>query len=149
GSGGCSQGCRFTCVSSDPARNCAPADPCQGPATCNDAAHTCSARTPLADGTACGTGKICRSAQCVNTICGNGILEPGEECDPPNGLTCDANCKRITTPVCGNGIREGTEQCDDGNNLNLDGCDSSCKFEQDQRIDAMAMQYGTDSFCPA
>lgn len=27
--------------------------------------------------------------------CGNDIVEPGEECDPPDGLTCDANCQLI------------------------------------------------------
>ncbi len=27
------------------------------------------------------------------TTCGDGIVDPGEECDPPNGSTCDANCQ--------------------------------------------------------
>jgi cysteine-rich repeat protein len=43
------------------------------------------------------------------------------------------------------------EQCDDGNVLNLDGCDASCKFEQDQRIDYLQMQNvvdnGNNAFC--
>ncbi len=28
-------------------------------------------------------------------VCGNGITEPGEQCDPPNGTTCDSNCQTI------------------------------------------------------
>ena len=27
--------------------------------------------------------------------CGNGILEPGEDCDPPDGVFCDNNCQFI------------------------------------------------------
>jgi hypothetical protein len=33
---------------------------------------------------------------CVPGVCGNGIVEPGEQCDPPNGTTCDNNCQNIT-----------------------------------------------------
>jgi ribosomal protein L14 len=31
----------------------------------------------------------------VASGCGNGILEPGEDCDPPDGVFCDANCQDI------------------------------------------------------
>ncbi|MBT8450379.1 MAG: hypothetical protein KJO40_00290 [Deltaproteobacteria bacterium] len=27
--------------------------------------------------------------------CGNGVLEPGEDCDPPDGVFCDGNCQDI------------------------------------------------------
>jgi cysteine-rich repeat protein len=37
-------------------------------------------------------------------------------------------------PGCGNGTVEGTEQCDDGNLYDLDGCDSSCRYEVIQRM---------------
>jgi len=59
-------------------------------------------------------------------ICGNGVLDSGEQCDDrnqTNGDGCDTNC---TTTRCGNGIVTGGEQCDDGNLLNSDGCDSNC-----------------------
>ena len=39
-----------------------------------------------------------------------------------------------TGSSCGDGVRSGAEQCDDGNTRNLDGCDSTCRFEQSQRV---------------
>ncbi len=27
--------------------------------------------------------------------CGNGVVEPGEQCDPPNSATCDCNCQLV------------------------------------------------------
>ena len=146
GSQGCDSTCHFVCVSTDPSRDCAPTDPCQGAATCDDAIHTCSPRTPPADGTACDAGKVCRQGACVPNLCGNGRVDPGEECDPPNGATCDNDCRNI---VCGDGILSGSEQCDDGNLMNLDGCDSSCRLEQHQRAVSVTMLYAPDSFCTA
>ncbi len=59
--------------------------------------------------------------------CGDGFVDAGEECDPPNGTTCDANCQRI--PVCGDGFIDGSEECDDGNTTPGDGCDENCQLE--------------------
>ena len=50
--------------------------------------------------------------------------------------------------VCGNGIREPGEQCDDGNTTNLDGCDSTCQFEQNQRLTSLALSGTTSTACP-
>jgi cysteine-rich repeat protein len=52
-------------------------------------------------------------------------------------------------PVCGDGIREAGEQCDDGNLVDLDGCDSTCKFEQVTRATQLAIQWAHDTFCTA
>lgn len=63
------------------------------------------------------------------TPCGNGTVDPSEQCDDGNradGDGCDANC---TPTGCGNGIRTGGEECDDGNESSRDGCDSSCQIE--------------------
>ena len=60
--------------------------------------------------------------------CGNGILDPGEQCDDGNNIDgdgCDANC---TPTACGNGIHTAGEDCDDGNTVSGDGCDSNCTF---------------------
>ena len=51
--------------------------------------------------------------------------------------------------VCGNGAREPGEQCDDGNTTNLDGCSSTCQFEQLHRVNSLQIQFGTDSSCTA
>ena len=69
--------------------------------------------------------------QCQILGCGNGVLNPGEQCDDgnlANGDGCNINCQ--IEPECGNGVVESNEQCDDGNLVNGDGCSSFCTFEQ-------------------
>lgn len=63
--------------------------------------------------------------------CGDGVLDPGEECDNGAGNgnmnDCTASC---TIAECGDGyIWWGTEDCDDGNLVNKDGCSTSCELE--------------------
>ena len=51
-------------------------------------------------------------------MCGNGVLDPGEQCD--NGTVnntggygkCNPNC--TLGQRCGDGIKNGNEQCDNG-----------------------------------
>ena len=63
--------------------------------------------------------------------CGNGHLDPGEECDGHAGLedptrqVCSPDCTLI--PICGNGFLERSEACDDGNTENGDDCDARCE----------------------
>jgi cysteine-rich repeat protein len=64
---GCDNDCTFSCLSTDTARDCAPTDVCQGTSTCNDNTHICSTRTPLADGTSCGSGMRCYTGKCCAT----------------------------------------------------------------------------------
>ena len=47
-------------------------------------------------------------------VCGNGQLDPGEECDDGNKNNGDACSSTCRLPVCGNGLVEGSEPCDDG-----------------------------------
>jgi cysteine-rich repeat protein len=88
-------------------------------------------------------------------VCGNGIVETGEQCDDGNtvntdfcsntcisatcsdgiqnhgetGVDCGGPCSACAPPppVCGNGILEAGEQCDDGNTVNTDNCTNLCK----------------------
>jgi cysteine-rich repeat protein len=115
---GCNSDCKFTCLSSDDTRNCAPADACAGKGVCSDA-HVCITGKPLADGQSCGVGgpNVCQAGVCTSPLCGNGKLDFGEECD-------------------------------DGGKLNLDGCDSACKVEQASRVIALEQQVFADPpFC--
>jgi cysteine-rich repeat protein len=89
-------------------------------------------------------------------VCGNGIVESGEQCDLGTAncapgvccdSSCDADCQIIgrctgnqaccTTAAdcaagegcCGNGTVEGDEQCDDGNRIDGDCCSARCQTE--------------------
>ena len=79
-----------------------------------------------------GTARLIGSAVDLGAdevTCGNGTVEPGEECDDGNAVSgdgCDVNC---TTTRCGNGIVTNGEDCDDGNVSAGDCCDASCTFE--------------------
>ena len=64
-------------------------------------------------------------------FCGDGNLDPGEECDDGgtvNGDGCSSNC---VIEFCGDDIRQVGlgEQCDDGNNSDGDGCSATCLDE--------------------
>lgn len=99
---GCEPGtCEYSCVSSDPTRNCTPADACAGQGTCNDTTHRCSAGTPLGNNTPCGTGGYCQTGVCAQPMCGDGTRTPNEECD--NGLLNGSSgngCRADCTWVC-------------------------------------------------
>jgi hypothetical protein len=37
----------------------------------------------------------CRNVDDEGDLCGDGVVGPSEQCDPPNGESCDANCQLI------------------------------------------------------
>lgn len=65
------------------------------------------------------------------SICGDSIVEGGEECDDGNTANGDGCNYLCLNEFCGNGVREVEtgETCDDNNNNNGDGCDSICQIE--------------------
>lgn len=78
----------------------------------------------------CSPACLFDTTECILPGCGNGILDPGEECDhgEENSTTgeCLPNCKLAT---CGDGyVWEGVEECDDGNTSNNDSCLNNCKL---------------------
>jgi cysteine-rich repeat protein len=60
--------------------------------------------------------------------CGDGHIEPGEQCDDGNLLPNDG-CSDTCMRECGNGSVGRTEGCDDGNQTDGDGCSSACSME--------------------
>ena len=69
--------------------------------------------------------------ECLLPVCGDGVVDPGEECDDgnlQNGDGCNAQCQN---ELCGDNITQPLlgEQCDDGNLINGDGCNSNCNLE--------------------
>lgn len=67
-------------------------------------------------------------------LCGNGVMDPGEECDdgPQNSnapaAPCRTSCARSR---CGDGILDVPfEACDDGNRVGGDGCSRQCQEER-------------------
>ncbi len=65
----------------------------------------------------------------IEPLCGNGAMNPGEECDDGNmadGDGCTAKCKKN---ICGDSVlHKGVEECDDGNLKPDDGCSPHCKI---------------------
>jgi len=124
GGAGCEKSCRFSCSRSPD--SCAQGgDVCQGASACTPVTsgsalgQKCAAGAPLAACAPCGGGRVCLGGRCTASACGDACLDVGRG-----------------------------EQCDDGNVHNLDGCDSACKVEQEQRISTMLLQFSTNGFCP-
>lgn len=76
----------------------------------------------------CGNGDVDDEELC-DAICGDNVIQSGEECDDHNTLDgdgCDSNC---TLTRCGNGVKLPDEFCDDGNNVNGDDCNATCTLQ--------------------
>ena len=66
------------------------------------------------------------------SLCGNGVLDPGEGCD--NGAAnsdteADACRSECVLPFCGDGVQDSGEACDDANAWGGDGCLPTCDVE--------------------
>jgi cysteine-rich repeat protein len=64
-----------------------------------------------------------------SAACGDGTLDPGEQCDDGNSISCDGCSAACRIEACGNGRVECSEECDAGplNGQPGSGCDANCK----------------------
>ncbi len=103
---------------------------CNGRETCSDEG-TCEPGTPLSDGADCevdGIDGSCLDEECVPETCGDGDIDPLEECDDGNVIPddgCEVSCRYS--------CHEDSE-CDDGNVCTDDACGEGgtgqmCLFE--------------------
>lgn len=78
------------------------------------------------------------------SLCGNGILDPGEACDDGNYITGDLCSEKCLPNViaCGDWDIDIGEQCDDGNQISGDGCSDSCQWEIVPAIGACCLSGG-------
>jgi hypothetical protein len=81
-------------------------------------------------------------------MCGNGIVEPGEDCDPGKGVTspcCDsATCKFVQGAVCD---PESSPCCT--NQCSFAPSTQMCRPSKDPNCDSAEMCTGNSSACPA
>jgi cysteine-rich repeat protein len=74
-----------------------------------------------------GAGPVPVMVRIPLSCCGNGLLDPGEQCDDANGDDTDDCPGTCTAAVCGDGFTwGGVEECDDGDLSNTDECLVSC-----------------------
>ncbi len=102
-------------------------------ATANDAASAwCAATASWTPGGDAGSpGEP--NPPCGEALCGNGVLEPGEQCDDgaANSDTAPDACRtNCVAAHCGDGVVDSDEACDDGNDVPLDGCEPDCTLSE-------------------
>lgn len=62
-------------------------------------------------------------------LCGDGIIQFGEECDDGNVEHKDACLPTCKDAFCGDlAVRVGFEECDDGNQIDADQCTNACQL---------------------
>src|SRR2546423_12347564 len=115
----CTSGCKYACV--NPATDCGAAPVCEK-FQCTTG-HVCQAVADATqNGNSCGSMLVCKDGACAapSAVCGNGVVEPGGDCDfgtgngPNRGweaVTCKYSCADAAACADGNECN-GVESCD-------------------------------------
>lgn len=77
-------------------------------------------------------GDECRDDCQGKAACGNGVADPGEQCDPGAAMQDTADCDRdCTVPRCGDGHRNAgaSEACDPGSMGTVAGSTATCNHD--------------------
>jgi cysteine-rich repeat protein len=88
-----------------------------------DTTFTCDVAGPhtltvAVDAVGCSDARTVDVVCTLGAACGNGQLDPGEQCDDGNADNTDSCTTQCQNAVCGDGfVLAGTETCDDDNNL--------------------------------
>jgi hypothetical protein len=114
------------------------------------------------NGASCGTSMVCNNSRCVSvsssstpsggtttSICGDGLVQPGEQCDCGNTLTSECNQTCCNSVTC---LLVGSAQCASGSCCDL----SSCLFKSATTVcrpaatgcDVSESCSGSNSACP-
>ncbi len=131
---GCESDCRFTC---NDASECSDGNPCNGDEDCPADQRLCVVGTPPAEGASCTTDTVesgvCSAArECVPVGCGNGVVDPPEECDDGNTVSgdgCESDCTFTCTEDadCDDLLAcNGEETCDLATNTCAAGTAPTC-----------------------
>jgi len=101
---------------------------CQGDGT-YDACPCNSSSSASSSGSGGGGSMGCVPGGSPTVLCGNGTIDPGEQCDDGNCIPNDACTDQCKTPICGDKIVQTGEDCDDGQNEVGDMCPDDCKLD--------------------
>ncbi len=92
-----------------------------------------SCNATCATNTDCPPSNTCNTETCLCEYvpsCGNGILDPNEQCDDGNNTSGDGCSAVCIDEYCGDGIiNDVNETCDDSNTTPYDGCGATCQTE--------------------
>lgn len=117
--GGCvTPAATFTC---DDPGDC-PGGRCEVDGFCSFPDSSCASGSRYGDG----SGELSNACVAATAICGNDMVEVGEDCEDGNSDATDfcIDCKAAS---CGDGqVQLGVEECDDQNADEADGCNNNC-----------------------